>query len=289
MACGGRFVPREESIFEALHANEGSSYAFHQDLADQAKACFNRKDAEGLKSILTRVPKNDYLIRTVGSVPLPAALLEVGCSKGYLTAYFLLRGYKVLGVDIAPTAIATASDAFGPHFILATPENMRSKAPYAAIYHAGTIGCVDDPVAFTKELLDLLAPGGRLVFNAPNAKGCQQRDVPWPDTVPPDLVTLFTKDFWKTFEDPGLNVQVTEQTIPLKQHLRDLMRGRQPADTNAASPTANDSGAVAKQGGLVKHLGRMLDVVQSIWPFALPLDDYGIFVMMEKTPGEAGY
>ena len=45
---------------------------------------------------------------------------------------------------------------------------MRRSPPYDVIYHVGLIGCVADPIAFTRRLLAMLKPGGTLLFNAPN-------------------------------------------------------------------------------------------------------------------------
>jgi SAM-dependent methyltransferase len=49
----------------------------------------------------------------------------------------------------------------------------------------------------TREWLDLLKPGGRLLFNAPNRDACALKDQLWFDSAPPpDVVTLFPPAFW---------------------------------------------------------------------------------------------
>jgi len=44
------------------------------------------------------------------SFPNQGRLLELGCGAGNLSLYFAQQGYEVVGVDIAPTAIAWARD-----------------------------------------------------------------------------------------------------------------------------------------------------------------------------------
>jgi hypothetical protein len=71
-------------------------------------------------------------------------------------------------------------------------------APYDVIYHAGTIGCVADPVGMTRRLLSLLKPGGRVLFNVPNRESCYLGGQLWIDSAPPpDVVTLFPPGFWR--------------------------------------------------------------------------------------------
>ena len=87
---------------------------------------------------------------------------------------------------------------FGDHFTPANSPSVAENGPYDAIYHVGTIGCVDDPMRMTKQLLSLLKPGGQLLFNAPNAAACWLAEQLWLDAAPPpDVVTLFRAGFWQ--------------------------------------------------------------------------------------------
>src|SRR5262249_38837873 len=135
--------------------------------------------------------------------PRNAKLLEIGCSRGYLTSYFILAGYSITGVDVSPTAIQSAKDVFGDHFVLSGDASIAQNAPYDVIYHVGTIGCVSDPVAMTNGLTRLLKPGGKLLFNSPNVQGCWLDGQLWVDSAPPpDVVSLFSPGFWtKHFGD----------------------------------------------------------------------------------------
>ena len=115
------------------------------------------------------VAKYRFVIEHVETQPTEARLLEFGCSRGYLTSYLILSGRDILAADSSTEAIETAKAYFGPHFVLADSPRIVASGPYDLIYHVGTIGCVADPIAFTRCLLRLLKPRGRLVFNAPQA------------------------------------------------------------------------------------------------------------------------
>src|SRR5205814_1852125 len=81
---------------------------------------------------------------------------------------------------------------------LGDSSSLQLGAPYDIIYHVGMIGCVADPIELTKQLLAMLTPHGRLLFNAPNRQSCSLRGQLWLDSAPPpDLVTLFPPGFWK--------------------------------------------------------------------------------------------
>jgi hypothetical protein len=108
-----------------------------------------------------------------------------------------LAGYKILGADVSAEAVNAARAAFGNFFETSNSALIRKHGPYDAIYHAGMIGCVADPVEMTNGLLDLLKPSGQLLFNAPNVQACSLKGQLWIDaSPPPDVVTLFRPGFW---------------------------------------------------------------------------------------------
>src|SRR5262249_8034028 len=155
---------------------------------------------------LSKGSKYQFIIDQIDREPTDARILEIGSSKGHLTSYFILTGRKITGVDISPKAVASASAAFGNHFVRAGVPSIEAEAPYDVIFHVGTIGCVADPIAMTRRWLDMLKPKGRLLFNAPNRDACSLRDQLWFDSAPPpDLVTLFRPGFWSDrFSDLAL-------------------------------------------------------------------------------------
>jgi 2-polyprenyl-3-methyl-5-hydroxy-6-metoxy-1,4-benzoquinol methylase len=181
---------------------------------------FAEGDLAGLKLELSKARKYRFIIDGIEQLPNTSRLLEIGCARGFLTSFFILAGYDVTGIDVSPEAVTGARVAFGDYFWLADSPSIQDQAPYDAIYHAGTIGCVGDPKGLTSDLLKMLKPGGRLFFNAPNADSCWQKGQLWIDAAPPpDVVTLFRPGFWtKQFSDVADVVEQVE-TCPQEQAL----------------------------------------------------------------------
>ena len=195
--CGCRFTKHDESIYDWLHEQPQSIYALYRKLADTARQLFEKRNLQGLRNELSQSSKYKFIIESVERSPKSSRLLEIGCSRGQLTSYFILAGYDILGTDVSREAVNAARAAFGNFFETSDSELIQQRGPYDVIYHAGMIGCVADPVGMTKKLMDMLKPGGRLLFNAPNVEACQLKAQLWIDaSPPPDVVTLFRPGFW---------------------------------------------------------------------------------------------
>ena len=195
--CQARFTRHDETIYDAMHSESGSVYNVYRCLLDESTKAFRGRDVHALKQILSRASKYKFIIDEVERGPRNARLLEIGCSRGYLTSYFILSGYQVTGVDISASAVESAREAFGDHFVLEGDPLIEDGAPYDVIYHVGTIGCVADPLGLTSRLLRLLKRGGCLLFNSPNLESCWLTDQLWIDAAPPpDLVSIFPTGFW---------------------------------------------------------------------------------------------
>lgn len=214
--CGSRFTGEQGPIHDVLHGEASSSYALYRDLAETSKRHFDRGDLQKLRQSLAIHGKYRFVIDAVEKGAKQSSILEVGCSRGHLTAYFILAGYNILGTDISPHAAKAAEQHFGKYFALAGSPIATQRAPYDVVFHVGTIGCVPDPLGFTQSLLALLRPGGRLIFNAPNVDGCYLDGQLWVDgAFPPDLLTLFKKGFWsKHFSDKADVVETVQSCSP---------------------------------------------------------------------------
>lgn len=143
--CQARFTRHDQTIYDAMHRDAGSVYNIYRGLLDESTKAFKDRDINSLKQILSRASKHKFIIDEVERGPRSARLLEIGCSRGYLTSYFILSGYQVTGVDISGSAVKSAREAFGDHFVLEDDGSIEDGAPYDVIYHVGTIGCVADP------------------------------------------------------------------------------------------------------------------------------------------------
>src|SRR5262249_34853432 len=142
-SCGCRFTKHDNSVYERLHRSGALDYyREYRDLAKQAKHFFNRRDLDGMRRCLSRWSKYRFIIDRLEAEPRDARVLEVGCSRGYLTSYSILAGRNIIGADVSLEAIESARAAFGDRFTNIDSPAVQSGAPYDAIYHVGLIGCV---------------------------------------------------------------------------------------------------------------------------------------------------
>jgi SAM-dependent methyltransferase len=214
--CGCRFAKHDRLACEMLHARSDSYYASYRKLAERCRSLFEIGDLDGLRNELSQVSKYRFVIEEVQAHRGEPSLLEIGCSRGYLTSYFILAGYQIIGADASPTAVAAAKELFGEKFSLAGSPTISETGPYDIAYHVGTIGCVSDPVGLTRQLLDLIKPGGTLLFNAPNRESLWYRGQLWIDSdPPPDVVTVFPPGFWtRVFGDVAVIEEQVEMCPP---------------------------------------------------------------------------
>ena len=197
-ACGCRFTTHDHTVHDRLQRRPALSYySEYHVLAERCRSLVAARDLVGLERLLGESPKYRFVIDALSLLPPSASILEFGCSRGYLTAYSILAGRNITGVDVSPDAVTAARQSFGEFFaVVGTPE-ASARAPFDLIYHVGLIGCVADPLGLTRSLLAMLKPGGRLIFNAPNKNALRFSNQLWLDSAPPpDLVTLFPPGFW---------------------------------------------------------------------------------------------
>lgn len=240
--CGCRFTTHDPAVHDTLHARPAIAYyADYRLLAERARDWFRAGDADRLKAELSRATKYRFVIDRVSQQPQSARLLEIGCARGHLTSYFLMKGRPILGVDVSSEAITSARAAFGDHFAVGLDS---AQPPYDVIYHVGLIGCVADPIALTRRLLGMLKPKGTLLFNAPNRDALALDGQLWLDGAPPpDLVTLFPPGFWQSRF--GSAVNVTEHIEMLDAGVSMAVTARRLAGLkwHAPSPVPFDTGA----------------------------------------------
>jgi SAM-dependent methyltransferase len=291
--CGCRFTRHEDDAYDRLHSERGSCYARYRELATNCKKFFDNKDLAGLRRQLSQTAKYRFVIDQLGSLDRSARMMEVGCARGFLTSYFILGGWETLGVDVSEDAVASAITMFGNHFAMAGAAEMETRAPYDAIYHVGTIGCVRDPVGMTERLLGLLKPSGLLLFNAPNRDACHQRNQLWFDSAPPpDLVTMFPRGFWvrrfSKIADVREEVEMLNAenslTITLRQLFHRSWRHPVPlglgesARSSVAEHRIGDNvwnlfERAIRKGARIMHLSRLAPKQPS---------EYGLFVTMRR-------
>lgn len=294
--CGCRFTRHDDQIHEVFHATGAISYySDYRTLADKCRSHFNASDRESLRSILGQTSKYRHIMDAIDREPAEARILEIGCSRGYLTSYGILAGRRIVGVDVSQEAVTAARHAFGDHFVVVGSPEANFGPVHDLIYHVGMIGCVADPVGLTRQFLSLLKPGGRLIFNAPNRAACQLKDQLWLDTAPPpDLVTLFPPGFWKQQVSDLAEVRETVETLPPTESLRMAYRqhvGRtwrspipqrlQGDGTRGHSWSQAPTGLTALAERAALKVARTLGLEQRCSPRPT---DFGLFVELIRRP-----
>jgi SAM-dependent methyltransferase len=293
-ACGCRFTHHDPAAYETMYAQPGSCYNRYVVSADKCKALFDRGDRAGLKAELSYSSRYLFIIDAVEAAPRDAHLLEIGCSRGHLTSYFVLQGRNVTGVDVSATAVAAANAAFGDHFVTAGDARIAAGAPYDIVYHVGTIGCVADPLAMTRALLALLKPGGRLLFNAPNRDALVFDDQVWVESAPPpDLVTLFPPGFWRRQMSGLAQVRETFEHVGPVQSLELALQRVTQRHWHPPSPTPLDEsmrprhapqGAAGRLFARVQRRALRLAAAAGLAGFLKPRPtEYGYFVELTKS------
>jgi len=224
--CGCRTSAETADVHAELHVTPAISYyATYRALFDECRTLFAAGDRAGIDRLLRQQRKYAFVLDRLSGLADGANVLEWGCSRGYLAAAALLSGKRVLGVDVAPAAVAAASDAFGDHFVTDDSRRIAAAAPFDAIWHVGVIGCVPDPLGLTVRLLSLLKPGGTLFFNAPNRDALHQRRQLWLDSAPPpEVITLFPHGFWRNRIAGAAVSEVSEMVSAAESTVKTLRR-----------------------------------------------------------------
>src|SRR5690348_12217024 len=115
--CGCRFTKHDAATYDFLYSEESSCYARYSIQADKCKSLFDRGDLAGLRTELSQSAKYRFIIDGMDGLTSSGRILELGCSRGHLTSYFILAGRSITGVDVSPTAIRAAVADFGEHFV----------------------------------------------------------------------------------------------------------------------------------------------------------------------------
>lgn len=225
--CQALFSERDNHInyFEILY-QKSTNYERFSSLTNIVSGLLSKKRLAICRQILCSYYSYAAIIKTVEKLKKKQlTMLEIGSSTGFLTAYFNKLGHKCLGVEISEKAVAEANEMFGPYF--STTPVVKS---YDVIYMCGIGGGLSDISQLVKTYLDMLKPGGLLVFNVPNLKA-KHPDYPWLSTPPPDVITLYHPDYKELwFADSNVKADVEfyyEVTGPKKPYKYPLTLQRQ--------------------------------------------------------------
>lgn len=115
------------------------------------------------------LPLQDWLAARPGDGGLldrcRGATLDVGSGPGRLTVALARRGLPVLGIDLAPAAVALTTAAGGPALCRDVFGRVPGTGRWRTVLLAdGNIGIGGDPAALLRRVLALMAPGGRALI-----------------------------------------------------------------------------------------------------------------------------
>ncbi|MDK2971962.1 MAG: hypothetical protein PWP23_1717 [Candidatus Sumerlaeota bacterium] len=162
--CGGcgSIVLAPLPTVEANAHFEGEQAVLHQERSDEARAA--------------------YFARRLGLLEQAGGpkgrLLDIGCSTGKLMEIARARGWDVQGIELS-AALAGAARRRNPGAFVSQGDFLElgelEPATFSAIVALDVIEHVLDPRAFARRARRLLAPGGTLLLQTPNARSLRAR------------------------------------------------------------------------------------------------------------------
>ncbi len=100
-------------------------------------------------------------------------VLDLGCNNGYGTSIIAGKATEVVGLDVSPQATELARERYGaPSTEFITFDGLRIPFPddsFGLVVSLQVIEHVMDAGAYLREIIRVLAPGGRVMFTTPNA------------------------------------------------------------------------------------------------------------------------
>lgn len=115
----------------------------------------------------TRQRRMKYLAPHLGEL---SRLLEVGCSSGFMLFPFAEAGHACTGIE--PSGVFSEFVKNRGLTVYDSLSQMQESAPevqFDVILHFFVLEHIADPVAFLEAQLALLKPGGKIIFEIPNA------------------------------------------------------------------------------------------------------------------------
>ncbi|MFI8389425.1 class I SAM-dependent methyltransferase [Streptomyces sp. NPDC085540] len=148
---------RADPYADALRAGQGPLYLRRSDgwllPLDVERWCAEPDEAD-----------EGVLARCTGPV------LDIGCGPGRLVATLAARGYRALGVDVTPEAVARTTRAGGSALCRSVFDPLPGEGRWGTVLLIdGNIGIGGDPAALLQRAAQLAAPDGTLLVEVTTA------------------------------------------------------------------------------------------------------------------------
>jgi SAM-dependent methyltransferase len=115
----------------------------------------------------TRLRRMKYINQYIGE---SGNILEIGCSSGFMLSPLNNLGYNCIGIE--PSGLFNEfvnSRGIDVYDSMKKLEQSELGCRFDTIIHFFVLEHIADPLSFLKSQLDLLKPGGKIIFEIPNA------------------------------------------------------------------------------------------------------------------------
>ena len=113
----------------------------------------------------TKTRRLEYLNRYLHTAD---DILEFGCSSGFMLEHFKELGKNCFGIEPSGVFYDFLKNKFNVFRDIETLKTNHPTQKYDLILHFFVLEHVSDPINFLKEQINMLKPGGRVIFEIPN-------------------------------------------------------------------------------------------------------------------------
>jgi 2-polyprenyl-6-hydroxyphenyl methylase/3-demethylubiquinone-9 3-methyltransferase len=112
------------------------------------------------------------IFELMAAYPPPARVLDVGCGNGSMTARYVQRGYRAVGIDLSATGLEIARKAhpgirFEPLAADAAVLANLGEEPFDLVISTEVVEHLYDPRAYAAGCFAACRPGGRFICSTP--------------------------------------------------------------------------------------------------------------------------
>jgi len=247
-ACDTSFcAPREPigSVYDMIYRYAGQlpGYRRYKDYVEAATTtphymdylCGQEESYWGVREVLKGIVPGDH----------PTRVLDVGCGLGYFTFALKQSGYDALGIDVSPTAIATATKGFGSLYVCGDLAEFASATDerFDVVVLNQLIEHVPNPVELLKAAVSVLTSDGIAVITTPN-KSLSPTDAIWETDLPPVHLWWFSERTMRHLADTlGVSVSFVDFTEYYRTHYIHwpAALGKKPVFTASGTPVQRPS------------------------------------------------